>query len=249
VDRRFYRGLENFVAALIADRDVVPGLRESRPFGADPMSDEFRVVFRFLPGPATVSQDVMGRKLSGQIKEELLHETHNAILWRLFLCFMSRFRRELARAMAAGRKPECNGRAAQASAQSHPPAVAVRNASHLNNFRLAPSYKGRRRPMDQTEERRELERKIEQANRIASRINDPTTYQRLRNFVEELRHKLLQRLAARRTTEEIRARARELWELEGRPAGRDLDIWLQAERELTGGGDEESGSDAASKGA
>jgi Protein of unknown function (DUF2934) len=101
--------------------------------------------------------------------------------------------------------------------------------------------------MDQMEERRELERKIEQANRIASRINDPTTYQRLRNFIEELRQRLHQRLTARRTTEEIRARARELWELEGRPAGRDLDIWLQAERELTGGGDEESGGDAASK--
>ena len=54
------------------------------------MSDELRVVFRFLPGPATVSQDIMGRKLSGQIKEELLHETHNAVLWRLFLSFMSR---------------------------------------------------------------------------------------------------------------------------------------------------------------
>jgi len=100
--------------------------------------------------------------------------------------------------------------------------------------------------MDQMEERRELERKIEQANRIASRINDPTTYQRLRNFVEELRQRLRQRLAARRTTEEIRARARELWELEGRPAGRDLDIWLQAERELTDE-DEDSGGDAASK--
>ena len=100
--------------------------------------------------------------------------------------------------------------------------------------------------MDQMEERRELERKIEQANRIASRINDPTTYQRLRNFVEELRQRLRQRLAARRTTEEIRARARELWELEGRPAGRDLDIWLQAERELAGE-DEESGGNAISK--
>ena len=100
--------------------------------------------------------------------------------------------------------------------------------------------------MDQMEERRELERKIEQANRIASRINDPTTYQRLRNFVEELRQRLRQRLAARRTTEEIRARARELWELEGRPADRDLDIWLQAERELTDE-DEDSGGDAASK--
>ena len=70
---------------------------------------------------------------------------------------------------------------------------------------------------------------------------------RLRNFVEELRQRLRQRLAARRTTEDIRACAHELWELEGRPAARDLDIWLQAERELTEGGDEQSGSDAASK--
>ena len=101
--------------------------------------------------------------------------------------------------------------------------------------------------MDQMEERRELERKIEQASRIASRINDPTTYQRLRNFIEELKQRLRQRRAARRTTEDIRARARQLWELQGRPAGRDLDIWLQAERELVGSGDEESGSDAGSK--
>jgi hypothetical protein len=43
------------------------------------------------------------------------------------------------------------------------------------------------------EERRELERKIEQASRIASRIDDPTTYQRLRNFIEELRQRLRQR--------------------------------------------------------
>lgn len=32
--------------------------------------------------------------------------------------------------------------------------------------------------------------------------------------------------------ESIAARARQLWEQQGRPAGRDLDIWLQAEREL-----------------
>ncbi|HYC70241.1 MAG TPA: host attachment protein [Opitutaceae bacterium] len=30
----------------------------------------------------------------------------------------------------------------------------------------------------------------------------------------------------------VAARARQLWEQQGRPAGRDLDIWLQAEREL-----------------
>jgi predicted thioredoxin/glutaredoxin len=29
----------------------------------------------------------------------------------------------------------------------------------------------------------------------------------------------------------IRARAKELWEINGRPAGRDLEFWLQAERD------------------
>lgn len=76
--------------------------------------------------------------------------------------------------------------------------------------------------MDQIEGPCELERKIEQASRIASRITHQTTLQRLREYVEELRQRLRQRLAARRTKEEIRARARELWEHHGRPADRDL---------------------------
>ena len=57
-------------------------------------------------------------------------------------------------------------------------------------------------------------------------------------FVEELRQRLRQRLAARRSKEEIRARARELWEQHGCPAGRDLEFWLQAERELRESDDE-----------
>jgi len=32
--------------------------------------------------------------------------------------------------------------------------------------------------------------------------------------------------------EQIRQRAHELWELEGRPEGREMDFWLQAEREI-----------------
>jgi Protein of unknown function (DUF2934) len=86
--------------------------------------------------------------------------------------------------------------------------------------------------MDQTEDPRELERKIEQARRIASTITDQTTLERLRAWVEELKRSLRQRLAARRANEEIKARARELWEQNGRPAGRDLDFWLQAEAEI-----------------
>ena len=87
--------------------------------------------------------------------------------------------------------------------------------------------------MDQNEDPRELERKIEQASRIASRINDPTTLERLRGFVEELKRRLRQRLAARRAKEETRTRARQLWEQNGRPSDRDLEFWLQAETEIS----------------
>jgi Protein of unknown function (DUF2934) len=87
--------------------------------------------------------------------------------------------------------------------------------------------------MDDAEDPLELERKIAQASRISSRITDQTTYERLRAWVEELRQRLGQRRAARRTREEIRARAHELWEQNGRPLGRDLEFWLQAESELS----------------
>jgi Protein of unknown function (DUF2934) len=86
--------------------------------------------------------------------------------------------------------------------------------------------------MDQSDDPRKLERKIEQARRIASTITDQTTLERLRAWVEELKQSLRQRLGARRAKEEIKARARELWERNGRPAGRDLEFWLQAEAEM-----------------
>ena len=86
--------------------------------------------------------------------------------------------------------------------------------------------------MDQSEDPRELERKIDQATRIASRINDPTTVERLRAWIEDLRLRLRQRLEARRTKQQISARAREIWEQNGCPADRDLEFWLQAESEI-----------------
>lgn len=87
--------------------------------------------------------------------------------------------------------------------------------------------------MDHTEDPRELERKIAQASRIASSVGDQTTVQRLVAWIEDLRHKLQQHREARRTREEIRTRARELWEQNGRPDGRDLEFWLQAESEIS----------------
>jgi hypothetical protein len=86
--------------------------------------------------------------------------------------------------------------------------------------------------MDLGNDPRELQRQLEQAARLASVTSDQTTYQRLREFAEELRRRLQWVLAARRSKEQTRARARELWEQHGRPTGRDLDFWLQAEREL-----------------
>jgi hypothetical protein len=78
----------------------------------------------------------------------------------------------------------------------------------------------------------ELRRKLEQARRLASMTSDLTTMQRLREFADELSARLKNYFASRRQREEIRTRARKLWEDNGRPAGRDLEFWLQAEREI-----------------
>jgi hypothetical protein len=84
----------------------------------------------------------------------------------------------------------------------------------------------------------ELRRKLEQARRLASMTSDLTTMQRLREFADELSARLKNYFASRRQREEIRARARQLWEDNGRPAGRDLEFWLQAEREIQDGNEE-----------
>jgi uncharacterized protein YcbX len=87
--------------------------------------------------------------------------------------------------------------------------------------------------MDQNDDPQELERKIEQASRLASRVTDQTTVQRLRAWIEDLKQKLRQRLEARRVKQEITVRAQEIWEQNGRPSGRDLEFWLQAESEIS----------------
>jgi len=86
--------------------------------------------------------------------------------------------------------------------------------------------------MDQSDDPKELKRKIEQASRIASSLNDPTTVERLTAWTQDLRHRLRQILETSRTKHKIRARAYELWEQSGRPSGRDHEFWLQAEAEM-----------------
>jgi Protein of unknown function (DUF2934) len=79
---------------------------------------------------------------------------------------------------------------------------------------------------------RELARKIEQADRIASRMLDQTTVERLKSWATVLRDRLKRILRERGIKEEIAARARDLWDQNGRPEGRDLEFWLQAESEI-----------------
>jgi hypothetical protein len=79
---------------------------------------------------------------------------------------------------------------------------------------------------------KELARKIEQATRVMSGVSDATTYSRLVSWIDELQQGLLQRRQASRLRNQIRARAQEIWDSNGRPAGRDDEFWLKAEAEI-----------------
>jgi len=68
---------------------------------------------------------------------------------------------------------------------------------------------------DQSDDPRELERKIEQATRIASRAADQTTIERLRAWIEDLKQRLRQRREAKRIKQQIIQRAQEIWEQNG----------------------------------
>src|ERR1700759_4084877 len=82
-----------------------------------------------------------------------------------------------------------------------------------------------RRSMD---DRRKLEHQIDLATRAAALASDQTTVQRFGKFAEELRQKLRQ--IGRHP--KVRSRAYELWEESGRPPHRDLEFWLEAERQI-----------------
>jgi Protein of unknown function (DUF2934) len=83
--------------------------------------------------------------------------------------------------------------------------------------------------MDEREHPEELERKIAQASRLANRVTDQTTVGRLSDWIEELKQTLQRHREQRRLRDEIRRRAQDLWEQAGRPPGRDVEFWLQAE--------------------
>jgi Protein of unknown function (DUF2934) len=65
--------------------------------------------------------------------------------------------------------------------------------------------------------------KANQYRNYAQSVGDWETAERILVLTEELKQWAQDR---------IRERAREIWEENGRPAGRDLEFWLQAEREF-----------------
>lgn len=74
---------------------------------------------------------------------------------------------------------------------------------------------------------------LEKANKyrdFARWVGDRETVQRILTLTEELKQKA--RAVARPDEDKIRKRAREIWEENNRPAGRDEEFWLQAEREF-----------------
>jgi hypothetical protein len=72
--------------------------------------------------------------------------------------------------------------------------------------------------------------KANKYKKFARWIGDGETVQRVLALAEELKQRA--RALVKPHEEKIRKRAREVWEENGRPAGRDDEFWFQAEREL-----------------
>jgi hypothetical protein len=83
------------------------------------------------------------------------------------------------------------------------------------------------------DEKNKIEHQIELATRAAGLFRDENIVQRLTNYAEELRHRLVQMMRRPK----VRARAYELWEQAGHPPDRDLEFWLEAERQIADKGD------------
>jgi hypothetical protein len=74
---------------------------------------------------------------------------------------------------------------------------------------------------------------VEKANKYRNFtrwVGDGESVQRILALVEELKQRA--RALAKPNEEKIRKRAREIWEENDRPLGRDVEFWLQAEREF-----------------
>jgi hypothetical protein len=86
------------------------------------------------------------------------------------------------------------------------------------------------RAMDRKQIVADLLAKADKYRNLARWVTDRVTIQRIFALTVELKQRA--RALAHPDENEIRKRAREIWEENGRPAGRDLEFWLRAEREF-----------------
>ena len=100
----------------------------------------------------------------------------------------------------------------------------------MNNFAAPSSYSRWRSAGDQKQIVGSLILKAKKYRSFALSLGAIETARR----IVALTHELIQRarVLARPDEAQIRKRAREIWEENGRPAGRDEEFWLQAEREF-----------------
>ena len=72
--------------------------------------------------------------------------------------------------------------------------------------------------------------KAKKYRRYTRMIGDAETARRILDLTEELKQTAL--ALAKADEDRIRIRAREIWEENGKPSGRDEEFWYQAEREF-----------------
>lgn len=84
--------------------------------------------------------------------------------------------------------------------------------------------------MDQKQVVASLLAKANKYRDFARWIGDRQTVQSILALIVELKQRA--RALARPDEDKIRRRAREIWTENGQPSGRDVEFWLQAEREF-----------------
>ena len=83
------------------------------------------------------------------------------------------------------------------------------------------------------DQKQTVARLLEKANKyrdFARWVGDSETVHRILALTEELKQRA--RAMAKPNEDKIRKRAREIWEENNRPVGRDEEFWFQAEREF-----------------
>ena len=84
--------------------------------------------------------------------------------------------------------------------------------------------------MDQKQIVSHLLAKADKYRQFTQWIGDHETVRRILALTDELKQRA--RATANPEEAKIKSRAREIWEENGRPAGRDEEFWFQAEREF-----------------